>query len=511
MIQRFVKDESGITMALTVIVMVLIGVMAAGLLAFVRSDLDAMLEINRGQKALHIADAGVQAAKSHLRVDSFRQHYDTNRANDCNEGIRVGGENWSKAADIYNVSTNGYCTPGQEATRTDNAGTPWREDQGVTKTFAGGRFHVTIECYDQSGDGSPDPCNGGAGTAPDAAGGNLPASSMKFFKITSTGYDTVAGDGAIRKVEAIYTTAKRTYAPIAFWTPKSINFDGTKCVSRMSFFAGGDITGVTPGGACGPNGFIADRSATGANAIYGDWDSPPYNTTRRVDASGTPLLKPGFGALGRVCGGSPSQCTSDSNSVADGYNDYDRTTGGKGQNKAFVAPATNPGTQITFPFDAGNALADPSSLVDAGLLEEMRLAAVEQGNYKTSGTLPCALKCPLSSWPAPGAIYFLDAGGKEVVFSVNSTPKAKGVIIVRNGNFTFNNSSNGFNGIILVIGDGTTTGTYFQGGGVQLDGYVAASGNMDIRGNVSPSTTIDYTNLNSFYDVKLWSWRELYQ
>src|SRR5215217_891144 len=102
MIQRLVRDESGMTMALAVIMIVLIGVMGAGLLTFVQSDLKSVIEVNRSQKALDIAEAGVQAAKSHLRVDSFRQHYDRDvpplspAGNDCNEGPRVGGDNWSR-------------------------------------------------------------------------------------------------------------------------------------------------------------------------------------------------------------------------------------------------------------------------------------------------------------------------------------------------------------------------------------------------------------------------------
>ena len=90
-------------------------------------------------------------------------------------------------------------------------------------------------------------------------------------------------------------------------------------------------------------------------------------------------------------------------------------------------------------------------------------------------------------------------------------PLAKGVIVVRNGNFDFSNSGNGFEGVIIVIGNGTTTGLYDQEGNTPLDGYVSASGNMTIAGNVEPSTTIDFTNLNSFFDVQLWSWRELYE
>ena len=520
MSRKPIRDETGMAMGITLVMIVLISVMGAGLLTFVMRDIDSVIETNRGQRAMDMADAGVQAAKAHLRVDSFREHYDTSRANDCEEGPRVGGDNWSKATDIY-TAANGSCVG--LSTRTDVGSTPWREDQGVTKLFGGGRFHVTIECYDQSGDSTPvppsttsppDPCNGGAtGSAPE----NVLASEKKFFKITSTGYDNPTGSGTIRKVEAIYSTAKRTYAPIAYWTPKNIAFDGTSCVKKMSFFAGGNILGATGGNsACGPSAspyasgrFIADRrtdvTPLPADAIYGDWYNADRNTNRRVNASGTPLTKVGFGALGLICSSSnPNSCTSDANSVANGYDDYDRTTGTKGQNKRMVATAAvpTPGDRIAFPFDPGNALADPSSVVDPGLVEEMRVAALEQGNLLTGAQT-------MNTWPAEGAIVFVEGG--DVTFRVNSTPKAEGVLIVRNGNFTFNNSSNGFQGVIIVIGNGTTTGTYFQSGGVDLDGYVSASGNIDIRGNVSPSTTIDYTNLNTFYDLKLWSWRERYQ
>jgi len=95
MIQRFVRDESGITLAVAVFMVVLIGVMGAGLLTFVMSDSGSVLEMNKGQRAMDIAEAGVQVAKAHLRADSWRQHYDTDHTDDCNSstsGPRVGVE-----------------------------------------------------------------------------------------------------------------------------------------------------------------------------------------------------------------------------------------------------------------------------------------------------------------------------------------------------------------------------------------------------------------------------------
>jgi hypothetical protein len=59
---------------------VLIGVLAAGLLAVLRSDLEATARANGGQRALHLADAGAQAASAQLRADADPAHYDADGA-----------------------------------------------------------------------------------------------------------------------------------------------------------------------------------------------------------------------------------------------------------------------------------------------------------------------------------------------------------------------------------------------------------------------------------------------
>lgn len=75
MIQRLLKDESGMALGLAIIMIVLIGVMGAGLLVFVRNDLEAVVEVNRGQVAFDRADAGVQAAKRQLLLNAASTHY----------------------------------------------------------------------------------------------------------------------------------------------------------------------------------------------------------------------------------------------------------------------------------------------------------------------------------------------------------------------------------------------------------------------------------------------------
>lgn len=80
MIGRPWHEESGVALGLAVIVVVLIGVLAAGLLAVVRADLEGAVQTNRGQRALHLADAGAQAAAAQLRADAAPEHYDADAA-----------------------------------------------------------------------------------------------------------------------------------------------------------------------------------------------------------------------------------------------------------------------------------------------------------------------------------------------------------------------------------------------------------------------------------------------
>ena len=74
------RDGSGVALGLAVILVVLIGVLAAGLLAVLRSDLEATARVNGGQRALHLADAGAQAAAAQLRADADPALYDADGA-----------------------------------------------------------------------------------------------------------------------------------------------------------------------------------------------------------------------------------------------------------------------------------------------------------------------------------------------------------------------------------------------------------------------------------------------
>jgi Tfp pilus assembly protein PilX len=66
---RLMREERGMVLGLAIIVVVVIGVVAAGLLTFVSADLQAVVAVNRGEQAFQLAEAGVEVAKAHLADD----------------------------------------------------------------------------------------------------------------------------------------------------------------------------------------------------------------------------------------------------------------------------------------------------------------------------------------------------------------------------------------------------------------------------------------------------------
>jgi type II secretory pathway component PulK len=70
MIRRLLPEERGMVLGLAIIVVVVVGVMGAGLLTFVATDLEAVVAVNRGEQAFELAEAGIEVAKAHLANDS---------------------------------------------------------------------------------------------------------------------------------------------------------------------------------------------------------------------------------------------------------------------------------------------------------------------------------------------------------------------------------------------------------------------------------------------------------
>ena len=63
------REERGMALGFAIIVVVIVGVMGAGLLTFVATDLEAVAEMNRGEQAFELAEAGIEVAKAHLAND----------------------------------------------------------------------------------------------------------------------------------------------------------------------------------------------------------------------------------------------------------------------------------------------------------------------------------------------------------------------------------------------------------------------------------------------------------
>ena len=69
MILSRLREERGMVLGLAIIVVVVVGVMGAGLLTFVSTDLQAVVAVNKGEQAFELAEAGVEVAKAHLAND----------------------------------------------------------------------------------------------------------------------------------------------------------------------------------------------------------------------------------------------------------------------------------------------------------------------------------------------------------------------------------------------------------------------------------------------------------
>jgi hypothetical protein len=324
--------------------------MGAGLLTFVRSDLETVVEVNQGQRALSLADAGVQAARRQLRSDAEPGHYDAEAA---------GNVGWARVA-------------------------PGGGTAGKTLTLDEGSVRVTIRYLLPSTSAAE---VGERDHAPEMVSGG-----ENYFEVISEG---TSGEARCR-VEAILYTS-RIEAPAAYHTPGDITLRGDVAIGGVSLFAGGDINRV--------GDVSIDRETP---ATYGDWNttssSPPsrLNTAPRTDAAGNRMTGAGLAAEGLVC--ENGDCSdSPTNSVADGIHDYDRYTGARGSNKRFVRKADpdapNAPDTISYPFD-------PRIGPDLDFLMD---EAERQGNYRASAVDITSADYPTAS--DERTVFFIDAGG----------------------------------------------------------------------------------------------------
>ena len=144
------RDETGIALGLAVILVVLMGVLAAGFLAVVRSDLLSTISANHGQRAFDLADAGSRAAAAHLRSDPTPNQYDAN-ASENSEWSHVSpdGDPPGKLLSLDDGSTTvtiRYLLPAtEEDQQEDENHAPEPVPDGLSDYPGGDYFLVTSE------------------------------------------------------------------------------------------------------------------------------------------------------------------------------------------------------------------------------------------------------------------------------------------------------------------------------------------------------------------------------
>ncbi|MGB3635183.1 MAG: hypothetical protein WA982_14170, partial [Rubrobacteraceae bacterium] len=288
-------------MGLAVIVVLLVGVMGAGLLVFVRNDLEAVVEVNQGQKAFDMADAGVQVAKRHLsKVDANPESYDTDAAN----GESAWSENGGKSLD-FDGDGNDDITVGIRYL-----------EPSTTDEEAGNEDHAPVIL---------------------STGATIYPGGKNYFRVTARGEE----GRAVRQVRAIFVTENLGF-PVGYYASRDINFEtgSTMKVDGMSLFAGRCIENLRG------NATIGDDKA------YGNWaEDPDTGTTNSYN--GEPRTTSDAGAA--APGGSDAPCGSgidyESGSEENyGSRDFDSASDNKlFQKNTWGDPASQPDDVITYP------------------------------------------------------------------------------------------------------------------------------------------------------------------
>ena len=136
MIAGLLREERGMALGFAIIVVVIVGVMGAGLFAFVATDLEAVVEINRGEQAFELAEAGIEVAKAHLANDPSPADWSSGELDmaGTDEGsVTVTVEHDDESGSFEAISTGQYRETRRkiEATFLIEGGTPrlqgWRD------------------------------------------------------------------------------------------------------------------------------------------------------------------------------------------------------------------------------------------------------------------------------------------------------------------------------------------------------------------------------------------------
>lgn len=490
-LRRLAEEEAGMTMALAIMTMVLVGVMGAGLLTFVVADLNAVIAVNQGQRAFELADAGVRAAELQLASDSDPDRYDGG-AGDVQWSLVAGG-----------VTLNDL------------------DESAATTDFT----TVTIEYVSSTG---------WYRAVADGRYGDARRRIEAYFEKTG-------GSDGIRAY----------YAPGDIRIEGS-NEDGA--VKGVSFFSGRNVILDGFGFADYGDEDASVKIQAGVADVLGDWnttdDSPPayWNSAGRERglANGSPLTDAGFAAEGYICGSTdcpdpdpdPNVLAAPTGAmISDGVYGYDRRTGTVGNRLKFSRkygpsgqedPTRDPnGTDgdtpargvITYPF--------PLDGPDVEALLERAISGGANAYVNAATTAYDFDDIYDSDEPR---VVFVDANGGDVRLSLDGARKPSGVLVVRCGNLTIQGGE--FTGIVLVLDDdrnadqgcGAGDGkSRYRAESADVRGYVyAESANEDDALYVDSGSLVSPLPTGEEYEelldlawssggVRLQRWRELYQ
>jgi hypothetical protein len=457
-LRGLLRDESGMTMALAIMMILIMSVMGAGLLTFVTRDLNTVLEVNRGQRAFEAADAGVGAAGRQLAANVVREHY---------YGDPVDDIQWA-------ASQGGLTLNDLDGKDPDGAGP--LEDPTPDSV------NVTIQYK--------------------AATADFP----EHFEVISEG----AYGNAVRKIEAIFKGVEvdagggESIGHPLYYTPSDIRIEAQVQLNGISMFSEQDILiqGVTD-----PLSFVHEYESPGNTLSIPNSDDELCNWKSDVplphcfeDATGgwntvgrtwdkkngtrEDFQEPGFAAEGKICG-FPTAATAMGEcgatlSAADGVYGYDSTTGNKTMSRTAEGYTNLWGNNLTF-VDKQNLEPNEAGTITYPFL---RPTPIPEG-FKKEACLPSASPCAPSAsndyfvgspsatdWgnllsSDPNRIAFVDAQNQNITFNPGGT--TKGILVVWCGHLT---QATKFQGIILNLhGDGSAFSSTNCAGNDELGTY----------------------------------------
>jgi hypothetical protein len=531
--RRFVKDESGMTLGLAMMMIVLIGVMGAGLLTFASKDLGSVLEVNRGQRAFEVADAGIGVAKRQI-------------TSDCGAG--GSGINCTDHYDDLPPSAPEPCCGAEDI--------QWSPIKGG----------VTLN--DLDGDGNV--------TTSDNVTVTIRYSHTNdHFKVISEGTYTTGNGLARRKIEVILVGVGGALGgqgighPV-YYTPSDITIEGNPAagdiqVTGISMFTQQDIvieglasTCLPSTPTCEPEGraFKTEYENSGSTGIFSlspvddeleDWNTlawgagkpqGSWNTEPRMGHSGDEIgdypnnrgcarddrscESPGFAAEGKICGvpvnSGVGNCDGRT-SIADGVYAYDCTTGpvvvagctqdstrgevSRGNDLTFVEKQPDPVT--------GEYLENPEGTLSYPFPQlqpndkRLKRTAQEQQSEGTGGYYYRGCDPPWETiWNRDGVqndrdVIFIDAGDCDAPIEMEYSGNQDGILVVWCGDLHHTNNTM-FRGILMnLIGNGEdfgssncegdmSKGVYRVDEGSEMWGWLYAEGGTDTRSGIEISS-----------------------